>query len=91
MQVHYSLHIPHETEVLHYIAIYWGRPGGNTKYLIKIGQNPPKICSKLQKYPKFFETVYIEYTQLVNFNVNIPYTRFKPPLDTVYPKLWPTS
>ena len=50
---------------------------------------PKKIRQNTQKYPKLYPGILYTwkwYTEYPYLSCNIPYTRFKKPLYTVYPK-----
>ena len=68
-----------------------GRPGGVVLYQYT-QKNLPKYRKFIQIYPKLYPGILMPeiqrkwYTEYPYLSCNIPYTRFKKPLYTVYPK-----
>ena len=76
-----------------------GRPVGVVVYqytrkkFIKIPKNTQNSSKYTQNYPQVYFIPEIQrkwYTEYPYLSCNIPYTQFKKPLYTVYPKPWPT-
>ena len=75
--------------------IYQGRPGGIVVYqytrkkFAKIPQNTPNSSKCTKNYTQVYFIPEIQrkwYTEYPYLSYNVPYTRFKKPLYTVYPK-----
>ena len=70
-----------------------GRPGGVVEYqytrkkIDKIPQIPPNIPKNNRSFEYFIPEIQRKwYTEYPYLSCNIPYTRFKTPLNTEYPK-----
>ena len=77
---------------VHTITIQ-GRPGGVVEYqytrkkIDKIPQIPPNIPKNNRSFEYFIPEIQRKwYTEYPYLSCNIPYTRFKTPLNTEYPK-----
>ena len=78
-----------------FLPIYQGRPGRVVVYqytrkkFAKIPQNTQNSSKYTQNYTQVYFIPEIQrkwYTEYPYLSCNIPYTRFKKPLYTVYPK-----
>ena len=76
---------------MHLLITIQGQPGGSgiPVYPKKIRQNTQNSSKYTQNYTQVYFIPEIQrkwYTEYPYLNCNIPYTRFKKPVYTVYPK-----